>query len=818
MKLLSYLRLSLFPFVLLGASVVNPAQPSQNQSTVQKAKAILEKHCAKCHGATNAPNLNLFDLNDRKGFIQKNQIKPGDSKNSRVYVRAALSPDDPMPPNSEKNSVSKAEANILKVWIEEGAREPATERSGAGRALPEGKFITEKQMLETIARDLEMTNPRERKFYRYFTLTHLANSGATSTELKSYRVGFSKLINSLSWQRLITIPSSIDSIGGGTIIRVDLRKYVRAGQEETIWKRLLAAYPYFVRSETDLAKTIYSQTYCDLPYVRADWFVANAALPPLYHDLLDLPLKASELEDQLKVNVKGNIENETARRSGFDESGVSANNRVVERHESAYGAYWRSYDFSANSGKQNIKKNPLSFVEAGGEIIFNLPNGMQAYMLVNARGGRIDTGPIDIVNNKENPSDPVVRNGLTCMSCHAQGMKPFDDRSDEVRNVILATKIGNKDFDRDKALAIYAPKAEMKRLTDSDARAFANAVRATGTEVRTEEPVVALAAKFKRSLTREQAAAEIGLTESEFKRRIASNDKVGSLLISFKTDSGRLKRDAWEEYLGDIVKELDLGAYQKPIVLIPPIQTGKPTGNQIVRNNKTITITLEPGVTMDLALSPSGNCKRGDSDQRDNPRRTVNVDAFFMQTTPVTVAQYRAYCKDRGLSMPLEPVYRGFNFNPGWTKTDHPIVNVNFDEVNEFCIWVSEKCGKNIRLPREEEWEKAARGTNGRKYAWGNDDPTADNVGKLMWSSMWSAKNRTNSVAQFPANEFGLFDMAGNVWQWCNSLYESGKNHRVDRGGCWGDPIPRDFRASCRGHLNPASKSLDTGFRCASGQ
>ena len=282
MKKISLAGFSLFPILLfLGASGGDPSQPSprsQEQSTAQKAKAILEKHCAKCHGATNAPNLNLFDMNDRKGFLQKAQIKPGDSKNSRVFVRAALSPDDPMPPESEKNPVTKEEAADLKAWIDEGAKEPGATGGGTGSALPDGKFITEQQMLVTIAKDLENANARERKFYRYFTLTHLANTGATTAELKSYRVGFSKLINSLSWQKLITIPIPIDSIGGGTILRVDLRKYIQAGKEETIWKRLLAAYPYSVRSDSAVAKTIYEQTYCELPYVRADWFVANAEI------------------------------------------------------------------------------------------------------------------------------------------------------------------------------------------------------------------------------------------------------------------------------------------------------------------------------------------------------------------------------------------------------------------------------------------------------------------------------------------------------------------------------------------------------------
>ena len=126
---------------------------------------------------------------------------------------------------------------------------------------------------------------------------------------------------------------------------------------------------------------------CEVPFLHVDWFVATVSLPPLYHDILDLPETDRELEARLEVNVVENIRNAAGRRvwrAGFNDSGVSNNNRVLERHTSRYGAYWKSYDFAGSVGTQNIFTHPLSFTHDGGEIIFNLSNGLQAYYLVDA--------------------------------------------------------------------------------------------------------------------------------------------------------------------------------------------------------------------------------------------------------------------------------------------------------------------------------------------------------------------------------------------------------------------------------------------------
>ena len=534
-------------FLLLPGAGAAQSDAQDGVKLAGRAMAVLNRHCSKCHGDSGAPDLNLLNLNRRADMLAKRQLVPREPDSSRIYIRMALTPGDPMPPRSTKDTLTEAEKKSVKDWIAIGAA-PVADMRPAGP--PAAKFITGAEILKAIASDLAAVPEADRPFMRYFVLTHLANSGASEADLTLYRAACSRLINSLSWTRIVAVPRTVDR--AGTLQRIDLRQYAWT---PATWQRLLVGYPYAVTSTSQTAQAIYQHTRCDLPYIRTDWFIANAALPPRYHDLLGLPATVQQLEVLLHVDSSEDLRLKTVRRSGFSESGISRNNRVVERHDTDFGAYWRSFDFAANSGKQNIFENPLTFAEAGGEIIFSLPNGLQAYMLVNGAGRRIDTAPIDIVSNKEDPHDPVVRNGLTCMSCHAQGIKRFDDRADQLRQVILAGREQRTANFSKAALALYSEKAEIVGLLNDDAARFEHAVSATGSDTQHGDPVVLLAKRFGQSLNVSQAAGEVGITEPVFQERLNASPRLGALRALLAAAGGVIKRDAWEEYFSAAVQE-----------------------------------------------------------------------------------------------------------------------------------------------------------------------------------------------------------------------------------------------------------------------
>ena len=288
-----------------------------------------------------------------------------------------------------------------------------------------------------------------------------------------------------------------------------------------------------------------------MPFMQVDWFLATASLPPLYHDILGLPDTDRELEDKLDVDVARNIALAPGRRvwrAGFNDSGPSKHNRVVERHRSGHGAYWKSYDFAGSAGVRNIFTYPLGFQHDGGEVIFHLPNGLQGYYISDDLGNRIDAAPLSIVSN-EAASDKVVRNGLSCIGCHTEGMKTF---TDTVRGVIEQTR--NPPYDRDHALRLYVLQEEMDALVSEDMGIYKAALEATGNVFGgIIEPVSYGAEAFQGALDASHAAAAIGMEKQAFLSKIRSELSLQRLGLTGLLSGENVKRDVWESNFPDLV-------------------------------------------------------------------------------------------------------------------------------------------------------------------------------------------------------------------------------------------------------------------------
>jgi formylglycine-generating enzyme required for sulfatase activity len=244
-----------------------------------------------------------------------------------------------------------------------------------------------------------------------------------------------------------------------------------------------------------------------------------------------------------------------------------------------------------------------------------------------------------------------------------------------------------------------------------------------------------------------------------------------------------------------------------------------------------------------MVFIPGGPLRMGsdapDANPNERPVHLVRVPAFWLDKTEVTVAAYAA-CVRGGTCQ--EPDAFGdkrgdFHVFCNWRhpqhRDNHPVNCVDFVQAKAYCHWA----GK--RLPTESEWELAARGGEDRKYPWGNQPPDATRLNacepacqknlaaKRFFATppMYPADDgwpETAPVGSFPAgaSKHGALDLAGNVWEWTDSLYASydGKVHedkRVLRGGSWGGGDPRTERTTNRFRLDPQSRAQFLGFRCA---
>lgn len=213
------------------------------------------------------------------------------------------------------------------------------------------------------------------------------------------------------------------------------------------------------------------------------------------------------------------------------------------------------------------------------------------------------------------------------------------------------------------------------------------------------------------------------------------------------------------------------------------------------RRNAEAGVPIWQQIGIAMVTIPAGEFLYGHEKER------VHLPEYRLARTPVTNAQYKAFVEATGQRAPDH--WEGGCIPEG--KQDHPVLYVSWEDAQAFCKWAG------CRLPTEREWEKGARGTDGRAYPWG------DKWEEGRCNSLEAAIGDTTPVGRYPggASPYGLLDMAGNVWEWCEDWYSSERTYKVLHGGCWGN-YWRYVRVADRNSGNPRSHNREYfGFRCA---
>ena len=384
---------------------------------------ILERRCSACHTYGERDPIGWGSVMDLTRMIASDIVVPGDPDKSRLWNRVAVRAD--MPYNGAR--LEPAEIQVLRAWM-------------ANLNRPAQRPRSTEQLMDLIVADQAKVRAQGND-HRYLSFAHFTDERRSPEEMQAAAEVLALTLNSLSRRATLFKPEPIDA--EKTIFRFRLSQ---VGWDRDDWDELIRFYPYCIRSERAAHRAVYDRLQTEGVFVRADWFLATATKPPLYERLLDIPETLAELEDDLNIDIVDNLNrrnNRNVLRIGFRSSGVSAHNRMIERHNRGNGGFfWLSYDFNDDEDEADLRANPLGpaefdeqnfnrrFEHAGGEAIWSLPNGLQAYALYAANGTRIDEAPKDIVKDPRRKAG-AVQNGISCFGCHgATGMnspRTFDE-------------------------------------------------------------------------------------------------------------------------------------------------------------------------------------------------------------------------------------------------------------------------------------------------------------------------------------------------------------------------------------------------------
>lgn len=602
-----------------GKNSAPSAPPTDLKALAAKVQEFLNALCVACHSKDASERKKppfMADLNDLRTSPAVKLDSPG---NSLLYT-VLTDGDMPRLTKLEKESgmaaaapVSDEQAALILSWINAGAPNldgipltadsPAVAKVNLPQQPTTRPIVTPVDEVADAVQDLGSVRAEDQAEARWISITPLHNHVATSEDqLANYRLGVRKMLNHLS-----TAPAIAKFVEVGrqrTLFRIRLRDL---GWDAALWEKLTAHYPLHVA--TDASQGLRASTRTEVPIIRADWLAAEGMRPPLYHDLLRLPKTQQVLEHQLRVTVAENLQRGETLRYGLNPSGVSQANRLIERHlTGAYkGYYWLSYDFRRQDrnrvdDRQLLVKNPLgpstfpaggqplldgqlAFKHAGGEVVFSLPNGLHGYYVADVLGNRLDdAAPVDIVFDEAKITGRVeISNGLSCIRCHDQGIKPAAKSHD----VIFAVMNGFSGEALDLLRRLHPGDAFVKQQLDADTTRYLTALKEANAtppgfnaaklpdkdNPLGEEPCGALADWFDTALNLDKAAAELGLSRGDFSRLLEAHQSqaVFNSRIALVQKNSTIDRVDFITDFSDLIQRFHTGVRVRTAVAAIPV-------------------------------------------------------------------------------------------------------------------------------------------------------------------------------------------------------------------------------------------------------
>jgi hypothetical protein len=509
-------------------SEVTSRSISSVNKLVSNVSTIFSENCASCHKPGEKGG-ELTDIMDLESLIDQEFVVPS----SRKSPLLTLMKSGKMPPSG---SIDNAKIALVEKWIMEGAV------TSVGDKKSSREFVREADVFRLAAEDLlGAVDKEDREYMRYFSSVHLYNSGASDELLATAASGINKLINSLSSSNTVK-PATVVFADKG-IYRIDLRDYDWTAET---WEKMIRVYPYLiVPKDTKGLGNLQKDTGTTVPVVRTDWFLATASRAPIYYDLLDFPGTLAEFEKKFGVNSVQNIAGGKAVRAGFNNSGVSKENRIIERIEGSDGPFWRSYEFGTSLTDQNIFERPLgpivagrqaatTFREDGGEFIVTLKNGMLGFYIAGRNKKRLSSVPTE-------PEEDEIIAGASCMACHKKGYIHRGDMvNDKVKeNAQLASIAAEVE-------QLYIPSEKLKKLVEEDSESYRSTLKKAGVDLENGEPVNRIARGYELAIPLAQVAAEAGATEEELISALENSPALSELAEWF--NDGKINRVDFNEF------------------------------------------------------------------------------------------------------------------------------------------------------------------------------------------------------------------------------------------------------------------------------